>query len=165
VLRISEHKIALLDTGRKRFRKPFTYHAVWSLPLDRTFRADIIAITRRMDTVAKRLTRNAAGSTYWKKAAIAQAGLLDKMLDVAKASENDQLIAAVRKCFDGWADGNPHYRAALDSGMSITDCLALVLAGKQPDQNVPANLSNHPVTIPKPVTTTNNLNEPAANES
>jgi hypothetical protein len=49
--------------------------------------------------------------------------------------------------------------------MSITDCLALVLAGKQPDQNVPANLSNHPVTIPEPVTTTNNLNEPAANES
>jgi hypothetical protein len=43
----------------------------------------------------------------------------------------------------------------------ITDCLALVLAGKQPDQNVPANLSNHPVTIPKPVMTTNNLNEPA----
>ena len=34
--------------------------------------------------------------------------------------------------------GNPRYQAALDSGMSITDCLALVLAGKQPDQNVPA---------------------------
>lgn len=121
--------------------------------------ADIIAITKRVGTVAKRLTRNAPGSTYWKKAAIEQAQLLDKMLDVAKASENDQLIAAVQKCHDAWGDGNPHYRAALDSGMTITECLAMVLAGKQPDQNVPGDSLNHPVT------TANSVNEPPAIES
>jgi hypothetical protein len=31
-------------------------------------------------------------------------------------------------------NGNPHYRAALDSGMTITESHAMVLAGKQPDQ-------------------------------
>jgi len=125
--------------------------------------AEIIAITKRMETVAKRLTRNAAGSTYWKKAAIEQAQLLDAMLDVAKASENDQLIAAVQKCHHAWGDGNPHFRAALDSGMTITKCLATVLAGRQPALNISENLSNHPVTITNPVTTTNKVKEPALN--
>jgi len=119
---------------------------------------DIIAITKRMEMVAKRLARSVAGGTDWKKAATEQAQLLDKMLDIAKASENDQLIAAVKKCHNAWADGNPHYRAALDSGMTVTDCLGMVLAGKQPDQNVSAKLTSHPVTA------TNNVNEPAANE-
>jgi hypothetical protein len=121
--------------------------------------ADIIAITKRMETVAKRLTRNAVGNTYWKKAAFEQARLLDKMLEVAKASENEQLIKAVRKCHNAWGDGNPHYRAALDSGMTITDCLAMVLAGRQPDQHVAANLLNHSGTP------ANNVDKPAAKES
>jgi hypothetical protein len=85
--------------------------------------AEIIGIAKRMETVAKRLTRNAAGGTCWRKAAIEQAGLLDKMLDVAKASENEQLIASVRKVFNGWAEGHREYRAALDSGRTISECL------------------------------------------
>jgi hypothetical protein len=127
--------------------------------------AEIIGITRRMETVAKRLTRSAAGGRYWKKAAIEQAGLLDKMLDVAKASENDQLIAAVRKVFGDWAEGHPHYRAALGSGMTISECLAMALAGKQPEQNVAANSSNHPGATTHPVITTNKVSEKAAYES
>jgi hypothetical protein len=113
--------------------------------------AAIIAITKRMETLAKRLTRNAAGSSYWKKAAIEQAQLLDRMLDVAKASENSQLIAAVQKCHQAWGDGDPHLRAALNSGLTITECLEKVLAGKRLDPN-------HPVTI-------NNLKEPAVDGS
>jgi Protein of unknown function (DUF4236) len=109
--------------------------------------AAIIAITKRMETLAKRLTRNAAGSSYWKRAAIEQAQLLDKMLDVAKESENSQLIAAVRKCHEAWGDGDPHLRAALNSGLTVTECLEKVLAGNRLDPN-------HPVTI-------NNLKEPA----
>jgi hypothetical protein len=127
--------------------------------------AEIIGITKRMGTVAKRLTRSAAGGRYWIKAAIEQAALLDKMLNVAKASENDQLIAAVRKVFNGWAEGNPDYRAALDSGMTISECLAMVLAGKQPAQNVFANSSNHPVaTINQVTTTSNKVSEKAASK-
>jgi hypothetical protein len=38
------------------------------------------------------------------------------------------------------------WRAALDSGMTLTECLAMVFADKQPDQNVPANSLDHPVT-------------------
>ena len=121
--------------------------------------AEIIAITKRMGTVAKRLTRNAAGSKYWKKAAIEQAGWLDKMLEVAKASENDQLIAAVQKSQNAWGDGNPHYRAALNSGMTVTEYLVMVLAGKQPDENQPAKLSSHLATP------TNILSESAAKET
>ena len=116
--------------------------------------AAIIAITKRMETLAKRLTRNAAGSSYWKRAAIEQAQLLDKMLDVAKESENSQLIAAVQKCHDAWGDGDPHLREALNSGLTITECLEKVLAGKRLDPN-------HPVTINNAVTI-NNLKEPAA---
>ena len=116
--------------------------------------AAIIAITKRMETLAKRLTRNAAGSAYWKKAAIEQAQLLDQMLDLAKASENSQLIAAVQKCHDAWGDGDPHLREALNSGLTITECLEKVLAGKRLDPN-------HPVTINNAVTI-NNLKEPAA---
>jgi uncharacterized protein DUF4236 len=108
--------------------------------------ADIILITKRMEALAKRLARNAAGNDFWKKAAIEQAQLLDRMLDVAKASENDQLVAAVRKCHKAWGDGNPHYREALDSGMTITDCLANVLASRPSVQCEPANLLNCPQT-------------------
>jgi hypothetical protein len=104
--------------------------------------AAIIAITKRMETLAKRLTRNAAGSSFWKKAAIEQAQLLDKMLDVAKASENSQLIAAVQKCHDAWGDGDPDLRAAVNSGLTITECLEKVLAGKRPDPNHPATINN-----------------------
>jgi hypothetical protein len=121
--------------------------------------AEIIAITKRMETVARRLTRNAVGSTYWKKAAFEQAQLLDLMLDVAKTSENDQLTAAVRKCHAAWGDGHPNYRGALDSGLTITECLAMVLAGRQPDQNVPAN------RLGLAGTTTGNVNQPAVKES
>jgi hypothetical protein len=121
--------------------------------------AEIIAITKRMETVARRLTRNAVGSTYWKKAAFEQAQLLDLMLDVAKTSENDQLIAAVRKCHAAWGDGHPNYRGALDSGLTITECLAMVLAGRQPDQNVPAN------RLGLAGTTIGNVNQPAVKES
>ena len=121
--------------------------------------AEMIAITKRMETVARRLTRNAVGSTYWKKAAFEQAQLLDLMLDVAKTSENDQLIAAVRKCHAAWGDGHPNYRGALDSGLTITECLAMVLAGRQPDQNVPANRLNLAGT------TTSNVNQPPVSES
>jgi hypothetical protein len=127
--------------------------------------SDIIAITKRMETVAKRLTRTAAGSTYWKKAAIEQAQLLDKMLDVAKSSENDQLIAAVHKCHHAWGDGNPRFRAALDSGMTITECLAKVLAGEQPGQNAPGKLLNKPAKIPDPVINTNNVKGPEVHDS
>ena len=119
--------------------------------------ADIIAITKRMEMVAKRLMGSVAGGTHWKKAVIEQAQLLDKMLDIAKAGENDELIAAVKKCHHAWVDGNPHYRAALDSGMTIADCLGMVLAGKQSDLKS-ANLTSDPVTA------TNNVREPAANE-
>ncbi len=127
--------------------------------------ADIIAITKRMETVARRLTRNAPGGTYWKKAAIEQAQLLDKMLDVAKSSENDQLIAAVHKCHRAWGDGNPHFRAALDSGMTITECLTKVLAGEQPDQNVATNLLNDPAKMTNPETTADPVKDPAFNDS
>ena len=118
--------------------------------------AEMIAITKQMETVAKRLTRNAAGSMYWKKAAFEQAQLLDEMLDVAKESENDQLIGAVHKCHDAWADGHPNFRGALDSGMTITECLAMVLAGGQPGQSVSGNLH-------LPVTIGSNVNRPAMN--
>jgi hypothetical protein len=128
--------------------------------------AEIIGITKRMETVAKRLTRSAAGSTYWRKAAIEQAGLLDNMLDVAKASENELLIAAVRKVFDGWAEGNPDYRVALDSGMTISESLAMVLEGKQPAQNVSANsLSDPEATINPVAMTKNKVSKKAARES
>jgi hypothetical protein len=122
--------------------------------------AEIIGITKRVETVAKRLTRNAPGGAYWRKAAIEQAGLLDKMLDVAKASENELLVAAVRKVFDRWAEGNLDYRAALDSGMTISECLAMVLEGKKPAQSIFANSLSDPV-----VTTTNKVSEMAASES
>jgi Protein of unknown function (DUF4236) len=122
--------------------------------------AEIIGITKRVETVAKRLTRNAGRGKYWRKAAIEQAGLLDKMLDVAKASENELLIAAVRKVFERWAQGNLDYRAALDSGMTISECLAMVLEGKKPAQNICANSLSDPV-----VTTTNKVSEMAASES
>ena len=108
--------------------------------------ADIILITKRMEALAKRLARNAAGNNFWRKAAFEQAQLLDRMLDLARASENDQLVAAVQKCHNAWGDGNPYYRAALDSGMTITDCLATVLAGNPFDQEGPANLLNRPQT-------------------
>ena len=74
--------------------------------------AEIIAITKEMESVAKRLTKNAAGSIYWQKAAIEQAQLLDRMLDIAKASGNDQLIAAVQKCREACLDGKPHFEPA-----------------------------------------------------
>ena len=122
--------------------------------------AEIIGITKRVETVAKRLTRKAGRGKYWRKAAIEQAALLDKMLDVAKASENELLIAAVRKVFDRWAEGNLDYRAALDSGMTISECLAMVLEGKKPAQNIFADSLNDPV-----VTTTNKVSEMAASES
>jgi hypothetical protein len=121
--------------------------------------AEIIAITKRMETVARRLTKNAVGSTYWKKAAFEQAQLLDLMLDIAKTGENDQLIAAVRKCHAAWGDGHPNYRGALDAGLTITECLAMVLAGRQPDQNTPANRLNLTGMI------TGNVNQPAVKES
>jgi hypothetical protein len=108
--------------------------------------ADIIAITKRMEALAKRLERSAAGNNFWKKAAIEQAQLLDRMLTVAKASENDQLVAAVQKCHHAWGDGNPHYRAALDSGLTIADCLAAVLAGKQSEQSGSESLLKQPET-------------------
>jgi hypothetical protein len=122
--------------------------------------AEIIGITKRMETLAKRLTRSAAGGTYWRKAAIEQAGLLDKMLDVAKASENELLIAAVRKVFDGWTEGNADYGAALDSGMTNSECLAMALGGKQPAQNASAIPLNDPVA-----TATIKVSEKAASES
>jgi hypothetical protein len=119
-----------------------------------------------METVAKRLTRNAAGGTYWRKAAIEQAGLLDKMLDVAKARENEQLIAAVRKVFGGCAEGNRDSWAALDSDMTISECLAMVSGGKQPAQNISADSLNDPeATINPGPTTTNKVSEEAASES
>jgi len=104
--------------------------------------AYIIAITNRLETVAKKLTRNAPGSTYWKKAAIEQARLLDEMLEVAKEGENDLLISAVRKCHDAWGNDDPHIRAALSSGMTVSDCLTNMLAGRQANENVP--LLSHP---------------------
>jgi hypothetical protein len=122
--------------------------------------AEIIGITKRVETVAKRLTRNAGRGKYWRKAAIEQAGLLDKMLDVAKASENDLLIAAVRKVFDRLAEGNRDYRAAIDFGMTISECLAMVLEGKQPAQNISANSLSDPV-----VTTTNKVSQKEASKS
>jgi Protein of unknown function (DUF4236) len=118
--------------------------------------AEIIGITKRMETVAKRLTRNAAGGTCWRKAAIEQAGLLDKMLDVAKASENEQLIAAVRKVFNGWAEGHREYRAALDSGKTISECLGMVLGGNQPAQNASAISLNNPEETINPMAMTTN---------
>jgi hypothetical protein len=122
--------------------------------------AEIIRITKQLETVAKRLTRNAAGGKYWRKTAIEQAGLLDKMLDVAKASENELLVAVVRKVFDRWAEGNRDYRAALDSGMTISECLAMVLEGTQPAQNISANSLNDPVAMQK-----NEVSEKASSES
>jgi hypothetical protein len=104
--------------------------------------AYIIAITNRLETVARRMTRNAPGSTNWKKAAIEQARLLDEMLDVAKEGENDLLISAVRKCHDAWGNDDHHIRAALNSGMTVSECLTNMLSGKQPDENVSAPLSN-----------------------
>jgi hypothetical protein len=71
--------------------------------------AEIISITKEMESVAKRLTKNAVGSTYWQKAAIEQTQLLDRMLEIAKASGNDQLIAAVQKCREACLDGKPHF--------------------------------------------------------
>ena len=122
--------------------------------------AEIMGITKRVETVAKRLTRKAGRGKYWRKAAFEQAGLLDKMLDVAKASENELLIAAVRKVFDRWAEGNLDYRAALDSGMTISECLAMVLEGKKPAQNILVNSLSDPVVTP-----TNKVSEMAASES
>jgi hypothetical protein len=107
--------------------------------------AYIIAITSRLETVAKRLTKNAPGSTYWKKAAIEQARLLDEMLEVAKEGENDLLISAVRKCHDAWGNDDLHIRAALNSGMTVSECLTNMLAGRQADEKVSAPLSSHPV--------------------
>jgi hypothetical protein len=106
--------------------------------------AYIIAITNRLESVAKRLTKNAPGSTGWKKAAIEQARLLDEMLDVAKESENDLLISAVRKCQDAWGNDDLHIRAALNSGVTVSECLTNMLAGKQADENVSMPLLNHP---------------------
>jgi hypothetical protein len=106
--------------------------------------AYIIALTNRLETVAKRLTRNAPGSTYWKKAAIEQARLLDEMLDVAREGENDLLISAVRKCHDAWGNDDLHIRAALSSGMTVSECLANMLAGKQADENVSTPSFDHP---------------------
>jgi hypothetical protein len=106
--------------------------------------AYIIAITNRLETVAKKLTRNAPGSTYWKKAAIEQARLLDEMLDVAKEGENDLLISAVRKCHDAWGNDDVHIRAALSSGMTVSECLTNMLAGRQADENVSVPLLSHP---------------------
>jgi hypothetical protein len=105
--------------------------------------AYIIALTNRLETVAKRLTRNAPGSTYWKKAAIEQARLLDEMLDVAKEGENDLLISAVRKCHEAWGNDDLHIRAALSSGMTVSECLTNMLAGRQADENVSVNLLSH----------------------
>jgi Protein of unknown function (DUF4236) len=105
--------------------------------------AYIIALTNRLETVAKRLTRNAPGSTYWKKAAIEQARLLDEMLDVAKEGENDLLISAVRKCHEAWGNDDLHIRAALSSGMTVTECLTNMLAGRQADENVSVTLLSH----------------------
>jgi hypothetical protein len=126
--------------------------------------AEIIAIAKRMETVAKRLMNNVVGGTYWKKAAIEQAKLLDKMLEVATASENDQLIGAVRRCHNAWADGNPHYRAALDTGMTVSECLARVFAEKQPDQSGSVDSSNPPAAISKPATTAPSVRQPTSDE-
>jgi hypothetical protein len=41
-------------------------------------------------------------------------------------------------------NGNPHYRAALDSGMTITESHAMVLAGKQPDQKRTCKFIEYP---------------------
>lgn len=106
--------------------------------------AYIIAITNRLETVAKRLTKNAPGSSGWKKAAIEQARLLDEMLDVAKESENDLLISAVRKCHDAWGNDDLHIRAALNSGMPVSVCLTNMLAGRRADENLSLPLLSHP---------------------
>jgi hypothetical protein len=97
--------------------------------------AYLIVITNRMVTVAKRLTKYALGRRSWKKAAIEQAQLLDEMLEVAMGSENDLLISAVRKCHDAWANDDPDVRAALNSGLTVTECLANQFASNQPDPN------------------------------
>jgi hypothetical protein len=97
--------------------------------------AYLIVITDRMETVAKSLTKKAPRSTPWKKAAIEQAQLLDEMLEVAKGSENDLLIVAVRKCHDAWANDDPEVHTALNSGMTVMECLAKQLAGNEPDLN------------------------------
>jgi hypothetical protein len=106
--------------------------------------AYIIALTNRLETVAKRLTRNAPGSTYWKKAAIEQARLLDEMLDVAKEGENELLISAVRKCHEAWGNDDPHIRTALSAGMTVSECLTNMLAGRQADESVSVTLLSHP---------------------
>lgn len=106
--------------------------------------AYIIAITNRLETVARRLTKNAPGSTGWKKAAIEQARLLDEMLDVAKEGENDLLISAVRKCHEAWGNDDLHIRVALNSGMTVSECLTNMLAGRQADENVSLSLLSEP---------------------
>ncbi len=108
--------------------------------------AYIIAITNRLETVAKRLTKNAPGSTNWKKAAIEQARLLDEMLDVAKEGENDLLISAVRKCHEAWGNDDVHIRAALNSGMTVSECLTNMLAGRQADEKTSVPLLSHPTS-------------------
>jgi hypothetical protein len=124
--------------------------------------AYIIAITNRLETVAKRLTKNAPGSNVWKKAAIEQARLLDEMLDVAKEGENDLLISAVRKCQDAWGNDDLHIRAALNSGMTVSECLTNMLAGRQADEKVSV-----PVSVPllsHPAPKTNNACSSPADE-
>jgi len=68
--------------------------------------AEMIAITKEW----KRWpggSRETRSEHVLEKAAFEQAQLLDLMLDVAKTSENDQLIAAVRKCHAAWVMVTP----------------------------------------------------------
>jgi hypothetical protein len=123
----------------------------------------IVAITKRMEMVAKKLARQAVGSGRWKKAAIEQAQLLDEMLDIAKVSGDDQLIAAIRKCHNAWGEGNPQHRAALDSGLTMSECLLMAMADRRPDQSESAYLVNRPVTTTGPVTKTTTASNMSGN--
>jgi predicted enzyme involved in methoxymalonyl-ACP biosynthesis len=74
--------------------------------------ATAIESMRQMQKVGKRIAKDAVLSTYWKKAIIEQAQLLDKIMETAKASEDKRLIKVAQDLLNAYSNAAPEMRAA-----------------------------------------------------
>jgi hypothetical protein len=91
----------------------------------------IQSMLRQMQKVAKRIAKHEVLSTYWKKAIIEQAQLLDQIMEIARASEDKRLIKVARDLLHACSDGAPEMRAALKSGATMTQFIERLFAEEQ----------------------------------
>jgi hypothetical protein len=84
----------------------------FSTPKAKQAATAIQSMLKQMQKVTKRIAKHSVLSTYWKKAIIEQAQLLDKIMETAKASEDKRLIAVAQDLLNAYSDATPEMRAA-----------------------------------------------------